>query len=401
MKRPTIIMSLMVLSMPFLSAQVNVSYDKSESFCSMAMQTMNSIYEHYTADSTLLLRENFPFDEAYEATYLATQNESNVANKYSYLWPYAGFLSAMVAIYDINGDSTILRDINSRVLPGLDLYFDDTRSPAAFSSYIKAAPISDRFYDDNIWLGIDMADLYRLTSDTVYLDRAKTIWKFIESGMDDMMGGGIYWCEQRKLSKNTCSSAPAAVLALKLFDVTKDSIYLDEGIELYSWTKGTLRDAADGLYFDNINIHGRINKAKFAYNSGQMLQAASLLYKLTSDSIYLDDAESLAATSFNHFLNGGEAKDFIGTFMLFSAGDIWFDAVMTRGFNELYDIDKNPCYLDVICRNLEYAWENMRDNETGLFNNDWSLSNKDDIKWLLPQAAFTEMFARAASYQKN
>jgi len=24
------------------------------------------------------------------------------------------------------------------------------------------------------------------------------IWKFIESGTDDVLGGGIYWCEQKK-----------------------------------------------------------------------------------------------------------------------------------------------------------------------------------------------------------
>ena len=73
--------------------------------------------------------------------------------------------------------------------------------PKAYASYIKDAPLSDRFYDDNVWLGIDFTDVYLMTSQENYLQSAKLIWKFIESGMDDCLGGGIYWCEQKKESK--------------------------------------------------------------------------------------------------------------------------------------------------------------------------------------------------------
>ncbi len=64
-----------------------------------------------------------------------------------------------------------------------------------------------------------------LTKEPKYLQKAQLIWKFIESGTDDNLGGGIYWCEQRKESKNTCSNAPGSVFALKLFEATKDSAY--------------------------------------------------------------------------------------------------------------------------------------------------------------------------------
>ena len=84
-----------------------------------------------------------------------------------------------------------------------------------------------------------------------------------------------------KESKHTCSNAPGAVLALKLFKATEDTLYLSRGKELYEWTKAYLQDSADYLYFDNIRLDGKIGKAKFAYNSGQMMQAAALLYQLT------------------------------------------------------------------------------------------------------------------------
>ena len=180
-----------------------------------AQQTLDSIYRYYSVDSTCLLRENHPFDSRHKVTYLASEDQANVPNQYSYLWPYSGTFSAVNALYETTGDEKYRQLLDSRVLPGLEEYFDTTRTPVAYSSYVKSAPASDRFYDDNIWLGIDFTDTYGMTDDKKYLDKAEMIWDFIESGTDDVLGGGIYWCEQKKGSKNTCSNAPGSVFALK------------------------------------------------------------------------------------------------------------------------------------------------------------------------------------------
>jgi len=95
------------------------------------------------------------------------------------------------------------------------------------------------------------------------------------------LSGGIYWCEQKKESKNTCSNAPGSVLALKLYEATKDTAFLNWGVRIYNWTKTNLQDTTDYLYFDNKNLSGKIGRQKYTYNSGQMLQATALLYKLT------------------------------------------------------------------------------------------------------------------------
>ena len=117
--------------------------------------------------------------------------------------------------------------------------------------------------------------------------------------MDDCLGGGIYWCEQKKESKNTCSNAPGSVFALKLFKATQDSSYFEKGKSLYEWTKATLQDTTDCLYFDNMRLDGEIGRAKFAYNSGQMMQSAALLYQLTGNGQYLKDAQAIAAACHN------------------------------------------------------------------------------------------------------
>lgn len=356
-----------------------------------AQSTLDSVYRYYSVQNTTLLRETFPFNSDYAATYLDNQDQAK-PNPYSFLWPYSGSLSAVSAIMMHKKTKGVESYLTAKVLPGLAHYFDTIRSPFAYASYINDAPPSDRFYDDNVWLGIDFTELYLHTSKAEYLEKAKLIWKFIESGTDEKLGGGIYWCEQSKKSKNTCSNAPGAVYALKLFEATKDSSYFKQGKALYEWTKNTLQDKNDYLYFDNIGLNGRIQKRKYAYNSGQMLQAAALLYKITRKKEYLVDAQNIAQSAHNYFFEDFSAAD--GNKMkLLKKGDIWFTAIMFRGFVELYHLDKNKTYLQDFEQNLNFAWKNMRE-QNGLFNSDWSGQTKDKSKWLLTQFAMAEMYAR-------
>ncbi|PXV61037.1 glycosyl hydrolase family 76 [Dysgonomonas alginatilytica] len=360
-----------------------------------AQATLDSLYSHYSADNTGLLRETYPFNDRYSATYLASAEQANVPNAYSYLWPFSGTFSAVNVLLETSGDNKYKDLLDSKVLTGLEKYFDTTRTPYAYSSYISDAPRSDRFYDDNVWLGIDFTDIYMLTKEEAYLKKAKLIWDFVISGSDDKLGGGIYWCEQKKESKNTCSNAPGAVFAFKLFKATNDSTYFFQGKNLYQWTKEHLQDSTDYLYFDNVKLNGSVGKEKYAYNSGQMMQAAALLYNLTNDKQYLEDAQNIARSAYSYFFE--DFKDEKGEqFKLLKKGDVWFTAVMLRGFTELYEIDKNPLYLNAFKKNLDYAWNHSRD-EKGLFNKDLSGRTKDESKWLLTQAAMVEMYARLAT----
>lgn len=363
-----------------------------------ARQTLDSLYLNYSVDNSSLLRENYPFDEQHTVTYLASEEQANIPNQFSYLWPYSGTFSAVNALFEATHDKKYKKLLDSRVLPGLEEYFDTQRVPNAYSSYIRTAPASDRFYDDNVWLGIDFTDTYQMTQEQKYLDKAQLIWKFIESGTDSILGGGIYWCEQKKESKNTCSNAPGSVLALKLFKATNDSSYFEKGKKLYEWTQRNLQDSTDYLYFDNIRLDGKIGKAKFAYNSGQMMQSAALLYQLTKNPIYLKDAQNIAKECFNYFFTDFTPATNEEAFRMLKKGDIWFTAVMLRGFIELYQIDKDKTYINAFNKSLSYAWDNARD-ENGLFNTDLSGKSKDQKKWLLTQAAMVEMYSRLAMIQ--
>ena len=360
-----------------------------------ATQTLDSIYANCSVSGTCLLRENYPSNVGnYTAMYLASEEQKEIPNQYSYLWPYSGMFSAVNALLSVTGDKSYKTLLDNKVLPGLEEYLDTSRNPTGYASYISTAPQSDRFYDDNIWLGIDFTDAYLNTKEEKYLKKAQLIWKFVESGADDKLGGGIYWCEQKKISKNTCSNAPASVFALKMFKATQDSSYLIKGRKLYEWTKKRLQDPTDYLYFDNIFLDGKIDKSKYAYNSGQMMKAATLLYQFTGYRSFLKDAQNIAEACYNYFFinfvpEEGEA------FKLLKKGDVWFTAIMLRGFIELYLIDHNEKYINSFNRNMDYAWGHVRDKK-GLFDTDFSGRTHDDRKWQLTQAAMVEMYARLA-----
>lgn len=376
----------------FLSVQSCCNDDGSlqDIYLERAKSTMEAVYSCYSVDTTCLLVENYPVDDKYKPGYLASEAQSAGA-RYSYLWPFSGTLSATVAI--MHSDPSYADTLVSRVLPGLHRYYDNSRLPEAYSSYIDAG--SDRYYDDNVWLGIDFTDLYLLTSDSRYLTSAEKIWSFIESGIDERLGGGIYWCEQKKESKHTCSNAPGAVLALKLYKATGDEKYLFWGKNLYEWTKNTLLDPTDSLYFDNINLSGDIQTWKFSYNSGQMVQAGVLLYTVTGEESYLSDAKSTAASCYSHFFEDCCTEDGESVRIL-KAGNTWFNAVMFRGLVELYSIDGNRAYVDAVQQSLDMAWSRSRTPE-GLFSDDCSGRRHDQRKWLLVQGAMAEMYARLAA----
>jgi len=380
------------LSISLILSFILIVHCKADDDVNRAKQTLESIYNHYSVKGSFLLRETFPFNDSHQVTYLDNAEQAKKKNEFSYLWPFSGSLSAVSALYEVKGDKGYLEMFDNTVLPGLELYWDTVRNPGAYASYIKIKPLPDRFYDDNVWIGIDFTDMYLSSKNESYLQKAEAVWKFIESGTDSILGDGIYWVEQRKGSKHACSNAPGAVYAAKLFLATHNQYYLKRAKELYSWTKTHLQDPDDYLIYDNIRRNGSVDKKKYAYNSGQMIQAAALLFQLTNDSLYLTDAKNIAESAYNFFFRE-ILPDVQNDFRFLRSGNIWFTAVMFRGYIELYYVNKEKKYIDEFRKNLDYAWLHMRD-DNGLFNSDWSGQKKDNSKWLLTQFAMVEMYAR-------
>lgn len=174
--------------------------------------------------------------------------------------------------------------VDDKYKPWLREYADATRSywntkgPVPGYDVLPGPKPVDRYYDDNQWMVLALVETYELLGDKKYLDWAEETLKYILSGWDDKLGGGIYWHEPKKTSKNTCSNAPAAAACYAVARYRDKAEYTDRASEILVWLE-KLQDPADGLMWDNINLSGKIEKTKWSYNTGLMFRARAMWEK--------------------------------------------------------------------------------------------------------------------------
>lgn len=208
------------------------------------------------------------------------------------------------------------------------------------------------------------------------------IHQFMMTGYDSVSGGGLYWREGDKNTKNTCSNGPAVILLMQLFQATNKKSYLNEAIAVYNWTNKQLR-SPEHLFYDNLNVKtGAISKHFFSYNAGTMLQSNVYLYEATKDKTYLNEAIQIAQSATKYFLGSGHFRD-----------DYWFNAVFLRGLQHLYKHNKDNQYLKAFQACTDYALANDM-NGAGLMG-------KKKTENLVGQGGMLEILARLAWLQKK
>jgi rhamnogalacturonyl hydrolase YesR len=263
------------------------------------------------------------------------------------------------------------------LLPIIRDYEDPSPPAPGFADYIRKFTGGERYYDDNQWLGITALDAYARTKDPSYLSLGQEIYTFMMTGYDTVLTGGLYWKENRKTSKNTCSNGPGILVALQLYEATKQQTYLDTALLLYHWVDKTLK-APSGLYYDNMSIKGRVSTPILSYNTGTMLESNLYLYECTGDKHYLHEAISIADSSLPFFYGGTHFRD-----------SYWFNVVLLRGYQHLLKYDKDTKYILGYKRCLDYALQNEK-NENGLF------AEKGKPLDLVAHGGMLEMLARFA-----
>ena len=153
----------------------------------------------------------------------------------------------------------------------------------------------------------------------------------------------------------------------------KEEGYLKKATELYNWVNKKLK-APENVYWDKINVSdGAVDKTAWAYNTGTMLQSNVLFYEITKDEKYLKEAQTIAKSSLSYFAPKGQFPE-----------NIWFNAVLLRGYKELYKIDNDPKYIKAFQKYTKTVWETQ---QTGADN----LIGMKEPKTLIDQAAILEI----------
>lgn len=308
----------------------------------------------------------------------------------------SGYVALRGASKGVNGYEKKYTDMTNRMYNSINRFLTTDNNLKAYAVY--PANGNDRFYDDNVWIGLDMTELYVQTREERFLEKAVMVWNYLMVGNTGSCGGGILWRERPAYSnKHTCSTAPTAVLGCKLFEITKESKYLDKAKELYTWLKQYMQDTSDYLFYDNITPEMEIDKSKYSYNSGQPMQAACLLYNLTGEQSYLADAQQIARSAHNKWFTWYDSKELGEKFYRINGDHAWFYAVLFRGFLELYKIDGRRDYVTAFEKSMLQAWKSeCRNPTTHLLGNNYFVGKTNSSWEVLHEGAFVEMMARLA-----
>lgn len=353
-----------------------------------AKTMFEKVWNNYRVKEYGLFSEYYPNTYKPDLTYF--QDSARKAQKVSFLWPMSGVFSSVNLLAEL--DPQQYGVYQDSMVQAVEMYYDNQRTPPGYQAYPVCFEKVDRYYDDNGLVGIDYIDAYKSTKNPAYLAKAKEVMTFIMSGWDDNYGGAVSWLEGHKDQKPACSNGKATVLALKLYEETKDQSYLDMGLRYYNWMMEHLRDDSLNIVWNALLTEkGEVQKHAYTYNTGTMIQAAVRLFRFTGEEKYLKDAQAMAEGSYQYYVKTTPEG------VIYVSDLPWFVTVLFRGYQELYEIDGNTKYVDAIIASADYAWEHARD-VAGFVYNDWTGRNdeKTQPKWLLDESCMIEVYTRAA-----
>lgn len=274
----------------------------------------------------------------------------------AYAWSLGVQLSSLVAA--AKNDDPLYADRLKACVAALDKHWRE--DGVGGYDVLPNSTNLDRYYDDNAWFVIALVEAYEHTGNREYLEKAERTQRYVMSGEDDKLGGGVYWRENEKTSKNTCANAPAMLGALRLHRVTKDDKQLADALRLYGWTTKNLQDE-DGLFWDNLSLEGRLDKRKFTYNTAVMIKANVELYTITGEKRYLDEAQRVAEAAKQQWVdeNTGAIRD---------GGR--FAHMLVDAFLELGDATDDPTWEQLAAKTTHHLRHTLR-NDRGHYAGSW------------------------------
>ena len=324
-------------------------------------------------------------------------------NPASYLWPYDGLVSGVTLLHKLGYNVDYSSFVNR-----FDLYYRTSANGNNIGGFGSSTDGTKgggtRFYDDNSIVGINLVEAYRLTGNESYRSRAKDIVAFLQSGEDQLLGGGLWWNEDEKnipgnenSNKPTCSNGYATHFLLQYYTICTDgekAAVLAFAKRLYSWINTNLRDPDDGCYWNDIKPSGSINNTKWTYNTGVMISNGVQLFKLTGEQVYLDKATESARGSYSYF-----ARPRGKLALAYPDHDPWFTTKLIRSYIDILPYHANAgSYINTFVNYLDYAWKNARFSN-GLFYEDWTGTTPKRAEQLLMQAAALESLSLIAIYK--
>lgn len=360
----------------------------------------NTYYDH-GLNQIDLLYENWYYEGPNTFTAYSPQDPDPNSDKKggAALWGYGAVLTALAQAARVDPNNEVIQQRAEKAVEGLDNY----RFPVVelyYTSNLNRG--GEPYYDDNAWVVLGLYDLAVAYNNNQYLSQSRELLNYVLSGESE--DGGIFW-KETVLSRNTCSTAPAIIGALLHYQMNQEEELLETAERLYKWTKETLRDPSDNVYWDNSTYNfetglEKVEKTKWTYNSGTMIWAATLLYEVTGNEQYLNDAKLTASGALAFFYKRNLAGQY------HYPNSPWFNLYLMRGFLELARTVEDGS-VDYMVNTFKTSMNNAilkSKDERGVIMRSWgsgSVAATDQYVDILDIAATSEVLFLLADFQLN
>jgi len=290
------------------------------------------------------------------------------------VWPLSQVIAAAMSLADAG---TVAFDIEvDRLLAGLERH----RRGDAYTAHPRERL---RYYDDNAWVGLGLAQWHTQRGRGRDLTAARRLFAFAAAG--EHRDGGVHWREGTREPRNTCSTAPAAQLALRIHGLTGEPGLVEFAARADRFLSETL-ESPQGLMWDHVDADGTVERTVWSYNQGSTVSARVLLGRATGDARHVRSAQALANATLEHF-----GRD-----------DGWwrqpavFNAICLRNLVSAAaiapEIGRDRIHA-TLADYLDRVWEEAREDETGLFVNG-GIGRYDQS--CIDQAGITQLYALSA-----
>jgi len=318
---------------------------------------------------------------AFNANYVAggvpsTQFGAAAGSSFSY-WQWAHAVEANLLAFERSGNAAY----STQAVAIMSA--NDTANPNPLSTV--------NFNDDLLWWVGVYLHAYDLGLGAQYLTKAQTFLDDTRAYINiSSYSGGMWWMRSFTLAsgnaqKNVATNGQFVDRAVRMFQITLDTGYLEDARRVYNWTKGYLVNQS--RVFDNVqNTSATIMNYLFTYNYGNMIGAALSLYQATGGRSYLRDAVRFANWTRSYCVAGG---------VLFNEGNgdaYTFRAITCRQLTALSAVTGDPQWREFVRLNASEAWARRRaDNTMGPDLNAVAPTSAQDGRAVCTQATLLQI----------
>ena len=162
----------------------------------------------------------------------------------------------------------------------------DHRAPQHRHQHVQWLPpqngstwTGNEYNDDISWACIAFARAYLITGNMTYRDIAKANWDAMYNRAWDTnyFGGGLWWRQSDRQSKNACIQGPATIAACYLYNISGDTNYLNKAQAIYAWNRKYLFNTNSGRGLRQHQHQRTADTVALTYNQGTFIGSANLL----------------------------------------------------------------------------------------------------------------------------